>query len=75
MPFDVIEELPSIYHVKSGLFKGVEEMLEKWGIRSSNASLQVWMGGLRRITNKGGWVKSRTAIKGELRRFEKGDMN
>jgi len=31
--------------------------------------------GLRRIMNKGGWVKSRTAIKGELRRFKKGDMN
>ena len=43
-PSDVIEELPSIYQVKSGLFKGVEEMWEKWGIRSSNASLQVWMG-------------------------------
>ena len=37
-------ELPSIYHGKSGLFKGVEEMWEKWSIRSSNASLQVWMG-------------------------------
>ena len=36
-PSDVIEELPSIYQVKSGLFKGVEEMWEKWGIRSSNA--------------------------------------
>ena len=44
-PSDVIEELPSIYQVKSGLFKGVEEMWEKWGIRSSKASLQVWMGG------------------------------
>ena len=43
-PSDVVEELPSIYQVKSGLFKGVEEMWEKWGIRSSNASLQVWMG-------------------------------
>ena len=43
-PSDVIEELPSINQVKSGLFKGVEEMWEKWGIRSSNASLQVWMG-------------------------------
>ena len=72
-PSDVTEELPSIYHVKSGLFKGVEGMLEKWGIRSSNASLQVWMG-LRRITDKGGRVESRTAFKGELRRFEKGDV-
>lgn len=44
-PYDVEEELPSIYQVKSGLFKGVEEMWEKWGIRSSNASLQVWMWG------------------------------
>ena len=43
--YDVEEELPSIYQVKSGLFQGVEEMWEKWGIRSSNASLQVWMGG------------------------------
>ena len=42
-PSDVVEELPSIYQVKSGLFQGVEEMWEKWGIRSSNASLQVWM--------------------------------
>ena len=48
-PFDVIEELPSIYHVKSGLYKGVEEMLEKWGIRSSNATLQVWIGGLEEL--------------------------
>ena len=44
-PSDVIEELPSIYQVKSGLFKGVEKMWETWGIRSPNASLQVWMGG------------------------------
>ena len=41
-PSDVIEELPSIYQVKSGLFKGVEKMWEKWGIRSFNASVQVW---------------------------------
>ena len=40
-PFDVIEELPSIYQLKSGLFKEVEEMWGKWVIRSSNASLQV----------------------------------
>ena len=38
LPSDVIEELPLIYQVKSGLFKGVEEMWEKWGIRSSNTS-------------------------------------
>ena len=43
-PSDVIEELPSIYQIKSGLLKGVEEMWDKWGIRSSNASLQVWIG-------------------------------
>ena len=43
-PFDVVEELPSINQVKSGLLKGVEEMWEKWGIRSSNATLQVWRG-------------------------------
>ena len=42
--FDVVEELPSINQVKSGLLKGVEEMWEKWGIRSSNATLQVWRG-------------------------------
>ena len=41
--YDVEEELPSIYQVKSGLFQGVEELWEKWGLRSSNASLQVWM--------------------------------
>ena len=29
---------------------------------------------LRRITDKGGRVESRTAFKGELRRFEKGDV-
>ena len=33
--YDVEEELPSIYQVKSGLFKGVEEIWEKRGIRSS----------------------------------------
>ena len=44
-PSDVVEGLPSIYQIKSGLFKGVEEMWEKWGIRSSNASLHVWMWG------------------------------
>ena len=43
-PSDVVEELPSIYQVKSGLFKGVEGMWEKRGIRSSNACLQVWIG-------------------------------
>ena len=36
-PSDVVEELPSIYQVKPGLFKGVDEMWEKQGIRSSNA--------------------------------------
>ena len=36
-PSDVVEELPSIYQVKSGLFKGVDEMWEKQGIRSSKA--------------------------------------
>ena len=63
-PSDVIAELPSIYQVKSGLFKGVEEMWEKWGIRSSNASLQVWVG-LRRIRDEGGRVESRTEFKGK----------
>lgn len=53
-PSDVVEELPSIYQVKSGLIKGVEEMWEKWGIRSSNASLQIRTGVLRRIRDKGG---------------------
>ena len=41
-PSDLIEKLPSIYQVKSGLFEGVEEKWEKWGIRTSNASMQVW---------------------------------
>ena len=47
LPFSLsdVEKLPSIYQVKSGLFKRLEEIWEKWGIRSSNASLQVWMGG------------------------------
>ena len=31
--------------------------------------------GLRRIRDKGGGVESRIAFKGELRRFEKSDMN
>ena len=54
-PSDVIEELPSIYQVKSGLFKGVEEMWEKWGIGSSNASLQIWMGGGSEELGIRGW--------------------
>ena len=29
-PSEVIEELPSIYQVKSGLFKAAEEMCKKW---------------------------------------------
>ena len=29
-PSDVVEELPSIYQVKSGLFKGAEEICKKW---------------------------------------------
>ena len=74
-PSDVVVELPSIYQVKSGLFKGVEEMWEKWGIRSSHASLQVWMGELRRIRDKCGKVESRTVFKGEVGRFEKDNMN
>ena len=47
LPFSLsdVEKLPSIYQVKSGLFKRLEEIWEKWGIRSSNASLQVWMWG------------------------------
>ena len=40
-PSDLIEKLPSIYQVKSRLFEGVEEKCEKWGIRTSNASMQV----------------------------------
>ena len=31
--------------------------------------------GLRRIRDKGGSAESRTAFKGELGRFEKGDTN
>ena len=29
-PSDVVEELPSIYQVKSGLVKGAEEICKKW---------------------------------------------
>ena len=29
-PSDVVTKLPSIYQVKSGLFKGAEEMCKKW---------------------------------------------
>ena len=50
-------------------------MREKQGIRSSYASLQVWMGRLRRIRDKGGGAESRTVFKGELGRFKKSDMN
>ena len=32
-------------------------------------------GGFRRIRDKGGGVESRTLFKGELRGFEKGNMN
>ena len=32
-------------------------------------------GGLKRIRDKGGGVESRTVFKGEIRSFEKGDMN
>ena len=32
-------------------------------------------GGLRRTRDKGGRVESRTAFRGELGRFKKGDMN
>ena len=46
---DDIKELPSIYRVKSGFNKGVEEMWEKWGTRSSNASLKVWIGGSEKL--------------------------
>ena len=73
-PSDVVEELPSIYQVKSGLFKGVEEMWEKWGIRSSKASLQVWMGGTEELGIRVAGLRVGQRSK-ELRRFEKGDMN
>ena len=75
-PFDVVEKLPSIYQGKSGLFKGVEETWEKWDVKSSNECLFASMdGGLRRIRDKGGSAESRTAFKGELGRFEKGNVN
>ena len=75
-PFDVVEKLPSIYQGKSGLFKGVEETWEKWDVKSSNECLFASMdGGLKRIRDKGGGVESRTVFKGEIRSFEKGDMN
>ena len=37
--------------------------------------LQIWMGVLRRIRDKGGRVESRTVFRGELGRFKKGDWN
>ena len=74
-PSDVVEELPSIYQVKSGSFKGVEEVWEKWGIRSSNASLQVWMGGSEELGIRVAGLRVGQHSKGELGRFEKGDMN
>ena len=49
-------------------------MWEKWGIRSSNACLQVWIGDSEELGIRVAGL-SRTAFKGELRRFEKGDMN
>ena len=62
-PSDVVEELSSIYQGKSGLFKGVEEMWEKWDVRSSNECLFASMdGALKRTRDKGGRVESRTAI-------------
>ena len=73
-PSDVIEELPSICQVKSGLFKGVEEMWEKWDIRSSKASLQVWMGGTEELGIRVAGLRVGQRSK-ELGRFEKGDMN
>ena len=50
-------------------------MWEKWGIGSSNASLQIWMGGGSEelgIRVAGLRVGQRSK---ELGRFEKGDMN
>ena len=75
-PFDVVEKLPSIYQGKSGLFKGVEETWENWDVKSSHECLFASMNGeLRRTRDNGGGVENRTAFKGELERFEKGDMN
>ena len=71
-PSDVVEELPSVYQVKSGLFKGVGEMWEKWGIRSSNASLQVWVGLTLGMRVAGLRVGQSSKENG---RFKKGDMN
>ena len=34
---------------RSGLFKGAEEIWENWGIKSSNISLQVWIGGSEKL--------------------------
>lgn len=73
-PSDIVEELPSIYQIKSGLFKGVEEMWEKWDIRSSKASLQVWMGDTEELGIRVAGLRVRQHSK-ELGRFEKGDMN
>ena len=73
-PSDVVEKLPSIYQGKSGLFKGVEEMWEKWDIRSSKASLQVWMGDTEELGIRVAGLRVGQRSK-ELGRFKKGDMN
>ena len=49
-------------------------MWEKWGIRSSNASLQVWMGGSEELGISVARLRVGQRSK-ELGRFEKGDMN
>ena len=50
-------------------------MWEKWGIRSSKASLQVWMGDSEELGIRVAGLRVEQHSKGELRRFEKGDMN
>ena len=49
-------------------------MWEKWDIRSSKASLQVWMGDTEELGIRVAGLRVRQHSK-ELGRFEKGDMN
>ena len=73
-PSDVVVELPSIYQVKSGLFKGLRKC-ERNGASGLLMLIANMDGGLRRIRDKGSRVESRTAFKGKLGRFKRDDIN
>ena len=74
-PSDFVDKLPSVYQVKSGLFKGIEEMWEKWGIFFFFCLFASMDGGHRKIRDKSGKAESRTVSKGEVGRFKKGNIN